>query len=214
VLDGFGHISVRNPQRADRFFIARAMAPALVTPEDIVELDLDCKVYDEQNRRTYLECAIHSEIYRVRPDVQSVVHSHSPTVIPFGVTGNRLRPICHMSGFLGGSTPIFEIRDVEGLRTDLLVSNQKRGKALAQTLGNATVALLRGHGNVVVGHSIKQSVYRAIYTENNARLQLQAQTLGQVTFLSAEESEETTAMQDLDSHLQRPWELWVKRASE
>jgi len=112
VLDGFGHISVRNPIDTTRFYIARAMAPALVTPEDILEVDLDGTVHDAQSRRTYVERFIHSEIYRARPDVHSVVHSHSPTVIPFGVTSTRLRPVCHMSGFLGNKTPIYEIRNI------------------------------------------------------------------------------------------------------
>lgn len=210
VLDGFGHVSVRCPGRPERFYIARAMAPALVAPEDILEVDLDGQVHDAQERRTYVERFIHSEIYRARPDVQAIVHSHSPTVIPFGVTGTRLRPVCHMSGFLGGKTPIYEIRDVIGERSDLLVTNQRLGKALADTLGGSNVALMRGHGNVIVGTSVKQAVYRAIYTEANAKLQLQAQALGTVTYLTDEECEETAAM--ADKHLERPWALWAKRA--
>lgn len=211
VLDGFGHVSRRRPGRDDRFYIARAMAPALVTPEDILEVDLDGQVHDKQGRHTYVERFIHSEIYRARPDVQAIVHSHSPTVIPFGVTGTRLRPVCHMSGFLGGKTPIYEIRDIIGERSDLLVTNQRLGKALADTLGSANVALMRGHGNVIAGTSIKQAVYRAIYTEANAKLQLQSLALGAVTYLTDEECEETAAM--ADQHLERPWALWAQRAA-
>lgn len=210
VLDGFGHVSVRHPSNSNRFFISRAIAPALVTVDDILEVDLDGVVHDEQNRRTYVERFIHSEIYKARPDVHSVVHSHSPTVIPFGVTGTRLRPVCHMSGFLGNKTPIYEIREIIGERSDLLVTNQKLGKALADTLGESNVALMRGHGSVAVGNSIKQSVYRAIYTEVNARLQAQSIALGQPAFLSDGECEETT--DSLEAHLDRPWQLWVRRA--
>lgn len=208
VLDGFGHVSVRNPSNPDRFYIARSIAPATVSLDDILEVDLEGIVYDKENRRTYVERFIHSEIYKARPDVQSVVHSHSPTVIPFGVTGTRLRPVCHMSGFLGNKTPIYEIRDVIGERSSLLVTNQKLGKALADTLGTQNVALMRGHGSVAVGTSIKQVVYRAIYTEVNARLQAQATALGEPTFLSEGECEETAVA--MDDHLDRPWELWVR----
>ncbi|WP_353194768.1 class II aldolase/adducin family protein [Pusillimonas noertemannii] len=212
VLDGFGHVSVRNPEDSTRFFIARTMAPALVTPEDIVEVDLEGVVHDSQGRKTYTERYIHSEIYRARPDVHAIVHSHSPSVIPFGVTGYQLRPICHMSGFLGATTPVYEIRDFIGETSDLLVRSQKLGRTLADTLGKATVTLMRGHGSVAVGESIKQAVYRAIYTENNARLQLQAAPLGNINFLTEGEAQATSAMND--EHLDRPWQLWKRRALE
>ena len=173
VLDGFGHISVRDPANPQRFFIARSMAPALVQADDILACDLDSNVIDERGRKTYLERFIHGEIFKLRPDVNAVIHSHSPSVIPFGVTGARLRPICHMSGFLGATTPVFEIRHSAGESSDLLVRSHALGKALAEVLGAHPVALMRGHGSVAVGSSIKQVVYRAIYTENNARLRSQ-----------------------------------------
>jgi HCOMODA/2-hydroxy-3-carboxy-muconic semialdehyde decarboxylase len=210
VLDGFGHISARHPHKPDRFFIARSMAPALVEAADIVEVDLDGHVHDAQGRRTYVERFIHSAIYKARPEVMSVIHSHSPAVIPFGVTGARLRPICHMSGFLGAVTPVFEIRHSAGENTDLLISNQTLGEALANTLGKANVALMRGHGSVTVGTSIKQAVFRGIYTESNARLQSEAARLGEITFLTEEEAQATSDMND--QHLDRPWEMWKRDA--
>ncbi len=210
VLDGFGHISARHPHKPDRFFIARSMAPALVEATDIVEVDLDGHVHDAQGRRTYVERFIHSAIYKARPEVMSVIHSHSPAVIPFGVTGARLRPICHMSGFLGAVTPVFEIRHSAGESTDLLISNQALGEALATTLGKANVALMRGHGSVTVGTSIKQAVFRGIYTESNARLQSEASRLGEITFLTEEEAQATSDMND--QHLDRPWEMWKRDA--
>ncbi len=210
VLDGFGHISARHPHKPDRFFIARSMAPALVEAADIVEVDLDGHVHDAQGRRTYVERFIHSAIYKARPEVMSVIHSHSPAVIPFGVTGARLRPICHMSGFLGAVTPVFEIRHSAGESTDLLISNQALGEALATTLGKANVALMRGHGSVTVGTSIKQAVFRGIYTESNARLQSEASRLGEITFLTEEEAQATSDMND--QHLDRPWEMWKRDA--
>lgn len=210
VLDGFGHISVRHDKNPDRFLIARSMAPGLVTADDIVACDLDGNVHDERGRKTYVERFIHSEIYRCRPDVMAVIHSHSPAVIPFGVTGARLRPICHMSGFLGAQVPVFEIRHTAGESSDLLIRNQALGQALAKDLGNSAVALLRGHGNVVVGFSIQQVVFRAIYTESNARLQSEAMRLGEINFLTPEEAQATSDMND--EHLGRPWEVWKKRA--
>lgn len=212
VLDGFGHISVRHDQDPDLFLIARSMAPGLVQSEDIVVCDLEGTVIDEQGRKTYVERFIHSEIYRARPDVQAVIHSHSPAVIPFGVTGARLRPICHMSGFLGAEVPVFEIRHTAGEATDLLIRNQVLGKALVEVLDQKSVALMRGHGNVVVGNSIQQVVFRAIYTENNARLQSDAMRMGDINFLTPQEAQATSDMND--EHLGRPWEVWKTRARQ
>ena len=211
VFDGFGHVSVRNDQNPERFWIARSMAPSLVTTEDMVECDFEGVVDDPQGRKSYLERFIHCAIYKARPDVMAIIHSHSPAIIPFGVTGARLRPICHMSGFLGSSTPVFEIREAVGESSDMLIRNLDLGKALAHTLGGHAVALLRGHGNVVVGNSIKQAVFRAIYTESNARLQAQAMQLGEPVFLSDDEarnSDETNSGQ-----IERPWQLWKSKLS-
>ena len=210
VLDGFGHISVRDPVNPAQFFIARSMAPALVTEADLVTCNLDGEVIAPAGGKTYVERFIHSEIYKARPDVMSVVHSHSPAVIPFGVTGARLRPICHMSGFLGATVPVYEIRHDAGETSDLLIRNQALGLALAQSLGAATVALMRGHGSVTVGVSIKQAVFRAIYTENSARLQLEASRLGEINFLTDGEAQATSDMND--QHLDRPWQMWKRRA--
>ena len=210
VLDGFGHISVRDPANPQRFFIARSMAPALVQADDVLACDLDSNVIDERGRKTYLERFIHGEIYKLRPDVHAVIHSHSPSVIPFGVTGARLRPICHMSGFLGATTPVYEIRHFAGEDSDLLVRNHALGKALAEVLGANPVALMRGHGSVAVGSSIKQVVYRAIYTENNARLQAMSMPLGEVSYLTDAEARATAEMND--QHLDRPWQMWKRDA--
>jgi ribulose-5-phosphate 4-epimerase/fuculose-1-phosphate aldolase len=209
VFDGFGHVSVRHDQRADRFLIARSMAPALVMAEDIVECDFEGEVHDAQNRKSYLERFIHSAIYKARPDVVAVVHSHSPSIIPFGVTGARLRPICHMSGFLGSSVPVFEIRDAVGESSDMLIRSQALGVALAHTLGQNTVALLRGHGNVVVGVGIKQVVFRAIYTEGNARLQAESMRLGEPVYLSEDEARNSAEVNY--TQVDRPWDLWKRK---
>ena len=210
VVDGFGHVSVRHPERPDRYLLARSLAPAVVTRADIMEFDLDSNAIDARERRPYLERYIHGEIYRARADVHSIVHSHSPAVIPFGVTGVTLKPIYHLGGFLGAGVPIFEIREAGGDRTDMLIRTPQLGVALATTLGAAAYALMRGHGSVAVGRSLKQTVYRAIYAEANARLQAEASRLGEITFLNDDEAANAAATND--EVLDRPWELWKSRA--
>jgi ribulose-5-phosphate 4-epimerase/fuculose-1-phosphate aldolase len=207
VVDGFGHVSVRHDQSPGHFLLARNMAPGLVRRDDIVTFDLDGAALDAAGRRVYLERFIHGEIYRARPDVQAVVHSHSPNVIPFGVTGTPLQPVFHMSGFLAEGSALFEIRDVAG-DTDMLISNGSLGVALAAALASRSTVLMRGHGSTVVGASLEQAVYRAIYAEVNARLQTQARQLGDVTYLNANEAAKAAAIND--TQLPRVWELWAR----
>jgi ribulose-5-phosphate 4-epimerase/fuculose-1-phosphate aldolase len=211
VLDGFGHVSVRSVKDPKHYFISRSRAPALVSAEDIMEYDLDDHPIDARGRSSYLERFIHSEIYKVRPDVQAVVHSHSPAVIPFGVSNVPLRPISHMGGFLIKDVPVFEIREAGGNETDMLVRNKELAAALAKKLGNATVVLMRGHGDAVVGQSVKHVVLHAIYTEFNARIQSDALKLGgNVTYLN--EAEATKIGAGNDAGADRPWELWKSQA--
>ena len=211
IVDGFGHISVRSAKNPSRYFISRSRAPALVSAADIMEYDLDDNPIDARGRASYLERFIHSEIYKERPDVQSVVHSHSAAVIPFGVTGVPLRPIWHMAGFLIGQVPVFEIREAGGNKTDMLIRNKELGSALAKKLGNATVVLMRGHGNAVVGQSVKTAVLHAIYTEQNARLQAEAMRLGgNIVYLN--EAEAARIGEGNDKLVDRPWEIWKSRA--
>ena len=205
VVDGFGHVSVRHPKNPSRFFMARSMAPALVTPADILEFDLQGEPIDAKSRAVYLERFIHSAIYKVRPDVQAVVHSHSPAVIPFGVTTVPLKPLYHMSSFLGTGVPVFDIHHSAG-DTDMLIRDQQLGDALAAALGDKTVVLMRGHGSVAVGDSLVEGVFRAVYTEVNARLQAEALKLGPVTYLTPEEA--TLSMRTNKGIQARAWELW------
>jgi len=215
VVDGFGHISVRHPARADRFLMAASVAPGRVTKDDIMEFDLDGRPVDQRGRSIYSERFIHSEIYKARSDVNSVLHSHSPTVIPFSVSQVPLRPVMNQAGFLHPDVPVFEMRRVAGSRS-LLVTNAELGKALAETLGNRPVALLRGHGNVVVGPSVRRVVARGIYTEVNARLLVQAITLGgPLVYIDAEEAKAGEAVRDRDESghgTDRIWQMWVEDA--
>ncbi len=213
VVDGFGHISVRHDKRPDRFLLARNMAPGNVTAADIVEFDLDGNPVDAGGRKVYLERFIHSEIFRARPDVMSVVHSHSHNIVPLSVVkGVSLRAIFHMAGFIGEAAPVFEIRETAGNGTDLLISDHALGRALAEKFAKADIALMRGHGSTVVANSVPLAVYRAVYAELNARYQLQASALGEVTYLTAEEGRACTGR--VEGQVQRPWDLWKTEAAK
>lgn len=210
VVDAFGHVSVRDANRPSRFWLSRSCAPGMVTLADLVSFDLDGNAQGD-TRKPYLERFIHAEIYRTRADVNAVVHSHSPAVIPFGIVkGIKLRPVCHMCGFLGADTPVFEIREVAGEGSDLLIRNRELGASLARTLGGDDVVLMRGHGVTVSGGSLKQATFRAIYTDLNAKLQTQALGLGSdITYLTADEAASAAASND--SQIDRAWDFWKRQ---
>ena len=211
VLDAYGHVSARSDQRPERFVMSRAMAPALVTAADLMELDADSEALPGDKRKGFLERYIHGEIYRARPEVMAIVHSHSASVIPFGVTRSKLRPIYHMGAFLWSGAPVFDIRKVTP-ENDLLIRDRSLGRSLAGSLGACSCVLMRGHGMTVVGESVPEAVFRAVYTEMNARLQIQAQLLeGPIEFLSDEEGRRSTAINR--STLERPWQLWKRELS-
>ena len=211
VVDAFGHISVRHDKRADRFLLARNMAPSRVATDDIVEFTLDGEAVNAGGRKVYLERFIHAEIFRRRPDVMAVVHSHSHSIVPLSVVkGMRLKAIFHMAGFVGQGAPVFEIREAGGDATDLLISNPRLGASLAEHFDGHDIVLMRGHGSTVVGGSIKQAVYRAVYAELNARYQLQAMQLGEVTFLT--EGESAACVANVEAQVQRPWDMWLEQA--
>jgi ribulose-5-phosphate 4-epimerase/fuculose-1-phosphate aldolase len=214
VLDAYGHVSGRHPGNPSRFLMGRNLAPALVTAADIVEYDLDGNpIGAPANFTHFLERFIHAEVYRARDDVKAVIHTHSPAVIPFGVTKAPLKPMYHMGAFLAPGVPVFEIREAAGGMTNMLVSNAKLGKALAETLGDKNVLLMRGHGNVVVAASLPMAVFRAVYTETNARLQMQAIGIGgPINFLEKEEGKK--AMQVLDQIHTRAWDLWKRKVTQ
>ena len=206
VLDAFGHVSVRDPGRADCFLLSRSLAPELVTPDDIMTFDMASVPQNGDTRTPYLERFIHGEIYQQRPDVVSVVHSHAATVVPFAASSVPLKPIYHMSSFLRTGAPVFEIREKFGM-TDMLIRNNAQGAALAEKLGDNSAVLMRGHGYCTVGGSIPEAVFRAYYARVNADLQQRAIALGgRVTYLDDEEArlyDETNR-----SVLGRPWGLW------
>jgi ribulose-5-phosphate 4-epimerase/fuculose-1-phosphate aldolase len=206
VLDAYGHVSIRHPGDPNRYLTSRLLAPALVKAEDIMEFDLDSKPVDQRGRVMYSERFIHGEIYKARPDVKAVVHSHSPTVVPFGISGVPLRPVFHLGAFLYRGVPVFEIREAND-DGEMLVRDGKIGAHLAKVLGDKDVVLMRGHGDAVVGPTLQHAVFRAIYTEVNARLQATALALGGgVNYLTDKEGDWITNRRP--GNIMRAWELW------
>jgi ribulose-5-phosphate 4-epimerase/fuculose-1-phosphate aldolase len=208
VIDAYGHVSLRSPKDPQRFFLARAIAPETVQVEDILEYGLDGDPFDPRGMASVSERFIHSEIYRARPDVMSVVHNHSPSVIPFSVTGVKMRALFHMASFIGEGLPNFEIRKVKK-GSDLLVRSPELGKALAKTLGKAAASLMRGHGSVTVGEDLQRAVGRSVYLEMSAIMQMQALLLSKkIVYFDAAEVKASAPVQDY----KRAWPLWREKA--
>jgi ribulose-5-phosphate 4-epimerase/fuculose-1-phosphate aldolase len=211
VVDAFGHVTVRHPTNPQHFLMTRSLAPALATPADIVELDLDGNDVNHTGKALFLERFIHAEVYRARPDVMAVVHSHSPAVIPFGVTKVPMRAMFHNSAFIARGVPVFDIKEKFGA-TNMLVSNREIGRALAETLGDKAALLMRGHGDVIVAPTLPLAVFRAYYTEVNARLQSQAIGLG--GSIEALTPEEGIKAEDVNAQIVgRAWDLWKRRVA-
>jgi len=211
VIDAYGHVSVRDPGSPNFFFLTRNIAPGNAAAADILQYDLDGNAIAAGNAASYSERYIHAEIYRARPDVMAIVHTHSQEVIPFSVTGVPLRPVFHMAAFLGAGAPVFDPRDA-GSPGDLSVRSPTMGKALAAALGRKSVVLMRGHGAVAVGLNLHIAVARAYYMNANARLQNQAMQLGgdKVHYLDADEA----ALAGPVDHYERSWSWWKQEAEK
>jgi ribulose-5-phosphate 4-epimerase/fuculose-1-phosphate aldolase len=214
VVDAFGHVSVRHPEDAGRYLLSRARSPELVNADDIMEFTLEGVPVDARGRKPYLERFIHGALYEARPDIQSVVHNHSRSVIPFGITGEKLRPVMHSCATMGRQVPVWDAQDAFG-DTDLLVSDMSMGRDLARVVGDGTCALMRGHGCTVAGRSIREAVYTAVYLEVNADLQWKASRFGKLKFLSQGEIEKINSRLGQGKSgegYNRSWEYWCRRA--
>jgi ribulose-5-phosphate 4-epimerase/fuculose-1-phosphate aldolase len=212
VIDAYGHVSLRSERDPSRYLMARQLAPELVTEDDILEFDLDSKPVDPRDRKFYNERFIHGEIYKARPDVMAVVHNHAPAVVPFSCTSrSALKPIFHMSAFIGMGVPNWDIREAQK-GTDMLVRTPYLGQSLAKKLGKYPAVLMRGHGATTVGENLQRAVGRSVYLEMNARMQFQAMMIagskGKVTYLDASEVAANVSWQNYD----RSWNLWRTRA--
>jgi ribulose-5-phosphate 4-epimerase/fuculose-1-phosphate aldolase len=212
VVDAFGHVSARHPAHPDRYLLSCSRSPALVSADDLMEFDLQSKVISADPRSPYLERFIHGAIYEARPDIHAVVHSHAHELIPFGVTATPIRPLIHVAGAIGATVPIWDIAERFG-DTSLLVTNVSVARDLAATLGRNTAALMRGHGAVVTGSSVRNAVLTAIYLNVNASLDLQSRALGAVKYLSKGETEKTVDALLGEAPAARAWEYFEKRCT-
>ena len=210
ILDTFGHISARDPEDPNSFFLAQKLAPSLITADDILRFSLDGETTD--NRPSYLERYIHSEIYKARPDVNCVLHSHSPAVLPYCFTDTPLRPVTHMGAFMGESVPVYEIRDKLGDETDLFGGSPSVCADIAESLGDQTVVLMARHGVVNVGNSVREVVFRAFYLEQEAAALTAGLQIGTVKYLSP--GEVRTAGKLVGAQIDRGWDHWTQRLRE
>ena len=209
VFDAAGHVSIRHPRNPDRFLMSRSLAPALVTADDILELTLDCEPVDARGRTPFIERFLHGGIYEKRADVMAIAHGHSAAVIPFGLVNTPMRATYHNAAFLAAGVPVFDIRERFGA-TDIVINSAEKGAAMADALGDKAVLLLRAHGFVAVAPTLQSAVFRAIFTEVSARVQLQAATLGgPMAALDEEEGRKADAINL--ATVGRSWDLWKSR---
>jgi len=214
VVDAYGHVSIRHPDRPEHFFIARSLAPDLVERDDIVELGLDGEPVRAEARALYLERFIHAAIYEARPDVHAVVHAHAEDILPFGIAAaTPLRPVIHSGSFIGAHVPVWDIADKFG-DTDLLVRNMDHGRDLAHCLAVNKVALMRGHGFAAADRSLIEVVRMSVYLPRNARALLRAKHLGgDIKYLSQGEIDaRNRGYSPYSTETWRAWEYWANKA--
>jgi ribulose-5-phosphate 4-epimerase/fuculose-1-phosphate aldolase len=212
VVDAFGHVSIRHPLNPERYVLSCSRSPGIVSRDDLMEYTLDNEPIDQRGRPIYSERPIHGALYEARPDVMSVIHNHSPAVIPFGVTSVPLRQITHTAGGIGSPVPVWDIRTKFG-DTNMLVTTQDQGRDLARTLGEGTIALMRGHGCAIAAESLKRSVHLAIYLQTNAQLLMDTLRLGsEVNYMTEGEIQLTAEMTAMPTAVVRTWDYWCARA--
>ena len=208
VLDAFGHVSIRNPENPDTYFLSRSKGPATVTGADIIEFTLESEPLDQNGRAMYAERHIHGKIYRARPDVHAVCHNHSASIIPFGVTSVPLRPIFHMGSVIGANVPTWDIATEFG-DTNLLVTTPEQGASLARALGAGRVALMRGHGAAVAAKTLREVVFTSVYLQKNAELVTTARSFGEaVHYLSDSEIDQAATLLTEPLSQDRAWNAW------
>jgi len=213
ILDAFGHVTVRHPERGDRFLMSWARAPELIEDADLLEFTLDGDPVAGSARVPYLERFIHAAIYAQRPEVMSICHNHTLSILPFSISKTaRLRPVLHTAAVLGGEVPVWDIADEFGAATNLLVVNMDQGRSLARTLGQGRLALMRGHGSVVVGPDVPGVVSACMNMDKNARVQLAAMQLGELIPLAPGEITRPWVAAGQPALPDRAWEALLRRA--
>ena len=236
ILDGLGHISVRNPLNASTFFMTGRPPPALVaSAQDLSEYYISdaSPVNAADQGRTlsgFDERFIHQSILKRYPSQTSVIHSHARSVIPFGISDVAFEPTYHMTGFMGDTVPVFDVAKyyLPNDTQNMLINNQRLGAFLADafstpahnvtknnTQPDYTLVLQRGHGFAAVATSIEQAVYRAVYTAWNAEVlatgvevqETVGRDPGSLKYLTAREARDCEPMNDSGSL--KDWPLWV-----
>ena len=213
IVDAFGHISARHPGDPGRFLISRHRAPQLVAPEDILEYTLDTEPVHPTTFRHYGERVIHGCIYQARPDVMAVCHHHAPAMMPYAISRAAMVPVYHLGASMGARVPFWDSRDDFG-STALVLVKPEEGRSLAKALGRSSTILMGRHGATAVGTSIRETVFRTIFSCKNAELQTQARLLGHVEPLDEKEVELAAAYNLRPGPLERAWDYWVKRVQD
>ncbi len=215
VVDAYGHLSARNPDNPERFFLSWSLAPEFVDTQDLLEFDLEGRVVGADSRPPYLERFIHAAIYAARPDVNAVIHAHAEDTLPFGISTTPLVPVIHSGAFIGAEVPVWDIADRFGDETNLLVTNMDQGRDLAQKLAGNNVVLMRGHGFASAAATIIDVVRMSIYLPRNARALLNGLKLGEVKPLSRGEITTRTSgggYRPNSPETWRAWQYWAHRA--
>jgi len=208
VLDAFGHVSVRDPHHPGRFFLARSLAPERVTPDDVLEFDLNSQLVEPSAAALYSERVIHGTIFRARPDVNAICHHHAPSLLPFCLTDMKLSVITQLGATMGKHVPIWDQRQEFGATSHLVVT-EPEATSLARCLGADSIVLMKRHGATVVGRDLRELVFRSIYSCRDAELQLRARSYGAVDVFT--EAEIELAAQYPEATLTRAWDYWVSR---
>jgi len=212
LVDSFGHITIRNPENPQRFFMSRSRAPGLVTREDILEFNLDGSPVDLRGFNPYKERFIHGALFRARPDVMSVCHNHAHELLPLAITKTSMRPALHSASVIGHNVPVWDIRDEFG-ETDLLVTSNEMGDALARAVGQGKAALMRGHGSVIAGKTLRDAVFTTFYLRLNAEVLIKAMSTGkEITYLSPGEVDKSGELHSQPLSQGRAWEDWCLQA--
>jgi ribulose-5-phosphate 4-epimerase/fuculose-1-phosphate aldolase len=212
LVDSFGHVTVRNPENPQRYFMSRSRAPSLVTKDDILEFDLESNPVDTRGLRPYAERFIHGCLYRARPDVMAVCHNHAHGLLPMAVTKTVMRPAIHSAAVIGQQVPVWDIRDKFG-DTSMLVTSNEMGNSLARAVGAGKAALMRGHGSVIAAQSVQDAVFTTFYLQLNAEVLVKAMSMGgEITYLSAGETERSAEIHSQPFSRGRAWEEWCAQA--
>jgi HCOMODA/2-hydroxy-3-carboxy-muconic semialdehyde decarboxylase len=213
VIDAFGHVSMRHPDNPKRYLLSRSRAPELVAPDDFIEYDLDSRPVRDPGVGQYSERVIHGEIYKARPEVNSVCHHHCPAFMPLLATGTDYMPIFHLGAVGGIRPPFWDQRDEFG-DTNMLVIKPEEGASLARALGKHWMVLMMRHGVTVAGTSVRDCVFRSVFSARNAAYQVMAMTVGSdIATLSAGETMLAGQISSKTTGLTRSWEYWSMRVA-